>query len=77
MIKFNNIEEIKAHQWIGNAYHDQEAFDAIDAYVLDTNNSLADRAEALRQMSDKGMGCGRDEDMRDEDIVQEYIDSVG
>jgi hypothetical protein len=68
-----NIEQIKAHKWVGNAYSDMLAFTAINRFVKNTNNSLKDRAEALRQMSDKGMGCGRDEEIEDEMLVKLYM----
>lgn len=73
-MKFNNIEQIKAHQWIGNAYNDQPAMNAIDVFAQDTNNALADRAEALRQLSDACMGCGRDEHLTDEQVVTLYLE---
>jgi hypothetical protein len=74
-IKFENIEQIINHVWIGNAYHDMPAFDAIDEFVLDTNNSLADKAKALRTMCECGMGLDPDE-QSDEDLLQEYLNSL-
>jgi len=73
---FNTIQQITKHQFIGNAHSDMDAFMSIDAFVQDTNNSLSDRAESLRIMSDKGMSCGRDEQMSDSEIVQDYIDHL-
>lgn len=71
---FDSIEQIKAHQFAGNHYMDSDAFNAIDAFVQDEKTSLADKAEALRVMGDKGMGIGRDEHISDQDLVTEYLD---
>lgn len=72
-MKLNTIAQIKAHQFAGNAYSDQKAFNAIDEFVQDVNNSVADRAEALRIVSDVGMGCGRDEHLTDEQVIESYM----
>jgi hypothetical protein len=76
IVTFKNITEIKNHQFAGNHYQDGSAFDAIHKFVVDTNNSLEDRAEALRQMIDKGMGCGRDEHLSDQKIVTDYLSEM-
>lgn len=73
-MKFNTIQEIQNHQFFGNHFSDHTAFKAIDQFVLDESNSIADRAESLRVMSDKGMSCGRDEQISDIDLVTEYIE---
>lgn len=70
---FISLAEIAAHQFVGNHASDAEAFDAIQVFVADEKNSIADRAEALRIMSDKGMGCGRMEDESDEYVVVAYV----
>lgn len=75
-MKFNTITQIAAHQFIGNHASDHLAFMAIDEFVQNEQNSLADRAEAIRIMSDKGMGCGRDEWLSDAAIVADYIDNL-
>lgn len=75
-IKFENIQQIKDHQFIGTHYHDSNAFKAIDAFVQDVNTSVEDKAEALRQMQDRGMGCGRDEQVSDEQFVKLYTDCL-
>ncbi|MNC78185.1 hypothetical protein D3C75_1303420 [compost metagenome] len=75
-ITFTNIQEITSHQFVGNHYSDSLAFNAIDAFVQDENTSIADKAEALRQMQDRGMGCGRDEETSDEDFVEMYLASL-
>ncbi|MNE18027.1 hypothetical protein D3C80_1110320 [compost metagenome] len=75
-ISFTNIEQIKQHQFIGNHYHDCSAFNGIDAFVQDEKNSVEDKAEALRQMQDRGMGCGRGEELSDEQFVEQYLDSL-
>ncbi|MCK5016706.1 MAG: hypothetical protein KAS32_06480 [Candidatus Peribacteraceae bacterium] len=70
------ILQIKQHQFIGNYHSDAQAFEDIDKFALNTNNPLSERAESLRIMTDKGMGCGRDEQMSDQEIVQDYIDNL-
>lgn len=72
-MQFNNINQIKAHRFVGNAFSDQQAFNGIHDFVMDVNNSVADRAEALRVCSDEGMGCGRDEHLTDEQVIQSYM----
>ena len=68
-----NIEQIKAHNWFGNHFSDRIMFNEVHNFVTNEHNSIADRAEALRIMSDKGMGCGRDEHISDDDIVADYL----
>lgn len=69
IVKFSNIEEIKNHKFAGNHFFDCGSFTGIENFVLDGSNSIADRAEALRIMSDKGMGCGREEHLTDAALV--------
>ena len=75
-MKFKNIKEIQAHTFAGNAFSDRDAFEAIHQFVINGNNSVADRAEALRVMTDKGMGLGRDEETSDEDSLVAYFRSM-
>lgn len=72
-IRFTSVEQIQAHKFVGNFMDDAAAFNAIEAFVVDTKNSIADRAEALRILSDAGMGCGRDEDISDEKLVADFM----
>lgn len=69
---FKSIEEIKAYTWIGNHHSDWAAFNGVDAFAANKDNSVADRAEALRIASDAGMGCGRDEHLSDEDLLAQF-----
>lgn len=75
-VVFSNIEEIQKWWFQGNHFSDHQAFNGIQVFVENENNSLADRAEALRVMSDKGMGCGRDEDITDEEYVAGYLQEL-
>lgn len=75
-VSFSSIQEIAAHRFAGNAFSDGPAFDAIDNFVCNPSVALADKAEALRVMTDKGMGCGRDEHLDDEVIVLSYLDEM-
>ena len=70
------LQQIQNHQFIGNFGSDSQAFQDIDTFALNTDNPLSERAEVLRIMTDKGMGCGRDEQMSDSEIVQDYLDNI-
>ena len=72
----NTIQQITAHKWVGNAHADMDAFNRIHAFVTDRRHTVAARAEALRIMSDKGMGCGRDEHLSDAVIIAEYVNAA-
>lgn len=72
-MKFHNIAQIRDHQFAGNYHSDAQAFAAIDDFVQNTSHTIQNRAEALRIMSDKGMGCGRDEQHSDQYIIAEYM----
>jgi len=69
----NVLEKIQNHTFVGNAYHDSEMFGVIHKYVCNTSNTTADKAEALRILTDRGMGCGRDEHLSDAEIVAGYL----
>lgn len=71
-MNFTTIKQIAAHQFVGNHHSDSEAFNAIDEFVNDMYNSEADRAEALRTMTDCGMGCGREEEVTDAELLKAY-----
>lgn len=73
---FTTIQQITSHQFDGNHHHDSPAFDAIDSFVKSTQTTMSDKAEALRTMQDKGMGCGRQEDVDDETFVELYLNSL-
>lgn len=73
MTMFNNLNEIKSYKFVGNAYNDGDVFFAFDDFVNRNDVSLSDKAEALRILSDKGMGCGRNDKISDVDLVNEYL----
>lgn len=73
-IIFKEIEAIRAHEFVGNAFSDGPAFNAICQFV-DDDHTTAERAEALRIMARKGMGLsGEDagDDLSDEDLWIQY-----
>ena len=72
-MEFKTITEIKEHKWTGDAYHDMPAFNAIHTFVTDKTNALSDKAEALRIMSNKAMGCDQDEHIDDHKLVTDYL----
>ena len=70
------LTQIQNHTFIGNYHSDAQIFEDIDTFALNTSNPISERAEVLRILTDKGMGCGRDEQMSDSEIVQDYIDNL-
>jgi hypothetical protein len=75
-MKFNTIQQIQAHQFIGNHHSDHLAFTAIESFVQRSTTSLKDQAEALRVMGDEGMGLGREEHITDQELVDSYLDNM-
>lgn len=71
---FKTIEGIRNHDWAGNAHSDMDAFFGIDAFVMNPNNSVEDKCEALNIMSTAGMGEDWD-DQPAEVQVKEYVDN--
>jgi hypothetical protein len=60
---FASLAQIQAHGWAGVHAYDAPAFDAVDFFARDSDHhSSADRAEALRSMITRGMGCTIDDD---------------
>ena len=53
------LEEIKNLGWIGNAYHDEQNFRIVDQFILKSKNR-DEQKEAIRIMSEKGMGITQD-----------------
>lgn len=70
------VQSVTNHKWAGDAMNDGPMFNEIHEFVVDPINSVADKAEMLRVMSDKGMGCGRDEHISDSAMVIEYIQGI-
>lgn len=70
---FKTLNEIKQHQFVGNHASDHEAFSAIELFVHDISNSVPDRAEALRDMGQRGMGFDREEHISDKQLVTDYM----
>jgi hypothetical protein len=54
--KSMTIEQIRQLKWHGNHASDSRTFFVVDAFVLDEENSLEDRMEALNIASSSGMG---------------------
>lgn len=50
------IEQIREHQFVGNAHSDSGIFAAIHEFAMDESQPVAHRAEALWIMGDRGMG---------------------
>lgn len=75
-MKLLTLDAIKAHEFVGNHHADAAALSAVEAFALNDTNPLAERAEALRVMADKGLGLGRLEDLDDAALLAQYIDSL-
>lgn len=76
VMRFDTIDQIKAHEFVGNHAADGEAFQAIHEFVMDASRPMEERAEAIRQMEDRGMGCGRDQEGNDAVLVADYLSYV-
>lgn len=59
-MKFDSIDEIRNHPWVGVYRYDLPAIKAAEAYALDTTNSPASRAEALRCIIRDAFDCSED-----------------
>jgi len=55
-MKFQSLEAILAHEFVGNHAADYKAFEAIDAYIAQPEISDADAKRALDHVTVKGMG---------------------
>lgn len=75
MTHFDNIDQILAHRFVGNYHSDAEAFAAIDRFVLNREQTLADRAAAIRHMMNEGMGYFVV--ASDEELVAEAEEAAG
>jgi hypothetical protein len=69
-MKFETIEQIKAHEWAGCYFSDSHAFHACEQFFLDTRNSIADRAACIRVIDEVGMGLDPSP-LSDEELVEE------
>jgi hypothetical protein len=49
------IEQIREHQFVGNAHSDSDIFAEIHRFAMDEAQPVAHRAEALWIMGDRGM----------------------
>lgn len=50
------IEQIREHQFVGNAYDDHDVAVAIHEFAMNESQPVAQRAEALWIMASRGMG---------------------
>lgn len=55
-ITFTSIQQIRDHQFVGNAASDMKAFNAIDKFIRTEGVSLDDKYEAIDLMGINGMG---------------------
>lgn len=69
------LEQIKAMPIVGNAYHDRAIFNRVHDFVMNDDNDMHERAEALRFVAHDVMGDDRVCD-DDERIVNEYIECM-
>jgi hypothetical protein len=71
-MQFANIEQIRKHRFVGNHYSDHAAFNAIESFVKSDSNSVKDKAEAIRIMSESGMGIPVKE-KDDAKLIQDFL----
>lgn len=65
-------QEIMNSQIGGNAHSDRNIFGRVHNYVVDTNNSVTDRADLLEWMETKVMGCSSSR-TTDLEYVESYL----
>lgn len=68
------LAELKSEKIIGNAYHDMRLMMNINDFICDETQSMAERKEAYRYLSEDVMGCPIDGEVTDAQIaeVMEY-----
>lgn len=55
------LDQIKAHPWVGVYHFDSQAIKEVTAFAQNPGNSLADRAQAVREIISGAMGLPEDE----------------
>lgn len=79
MPAFHNIAAILAHNFAGHFSADSDAMQAMYAFVENDENTMADRASALRHIAVEALGLdGEDagENVPDATYVQIYMSSL-
>lgn len=77
-VTFNSLQDVRNHQWVGNAWSDSAAFAAIDEFALNDKFPLADRAEAIRLAAKNGMGLDDEQSgygVEDQTLINQLIES--
>ena len=67
MATLETLDQIKAHPWVGVFHFDSQAIKEVTAFAQNPGNSLADRAQAVREIISGAMGLSEDELMRKPD----------
>ncbi len=78
-ISFASLAEIQAHRWVGCHSGDSAAFQAVERFVLNESNPLADRASAIRVMGRDGMGLdpvANLEHLSDEQLLAGFFEEM-
>lgn len=79
-ITFTSIQQIRDHQFVGNAASDMKAFDAIHNFVVDPTTSVDDKYEALDLMGINGMGLDpmieEYPDVSKQEMIATYLDNI-
>lgn len=76
-ITFNTIDDIRNHQWVGNAASDMKGFNAIAAFVKRADVPLDEKYEAIDLMGINAMGLHpiavEHPEMSKQEIVDEFL----
>lgn len=64
------LAEIKSKPIAGNAYHDMPIINALDDFICDTTQSMDERKEAYKYLSENVMGLEVGE------VTEEMIDEM-
>lgn len=69
MTMFDNLDQIRNVKFVGNHFNDMGTFDGIREFAEDKNQTLSDRAEALRIMLREGMGMAEFDSLSDTEVL--------
>lgn len=72
-VKFETIDDILKHQFVGNHASDDAAFRGIDAFVTRKDVSKDDKAKAREWQSVAGMGFPPSKRFANAKFIREYL----
>lgn len=70
------LQELISTPICGNFHQDRHIFEKVDEFVMDTSQSVADKASAIRWLESKVMGVTTNINLSDNDLVIEYFENM-